>query len=248
LTTSDQKIKLTNNTKHIINMKKLLTILALASAATFVHAQGTVIFNSSSALYAISTNGAAIPGGGTIGKTAITANGFDYALLMSIANYGGPAPSSDPLNSAWSGAVLTGVNFGAIAGGLAGQGGGGGAPVAGWGVPGATYTDGTEKYYMIVGWSSNLGTTWGQVSGNLASNWASPWVGNAFFGTSAIGFGYAGGGSFSLPAPSLFGVTGAMPGGLTSGFQLMYVPVPEPSTIALAGLAGLSLLLFRRRK
>jgi len=223
-------------------MKKLLTILALASAATFVHAQGTVIFNNASALYFNSTNATLI--GGTIGKTATTALGFDYAVL--IANYGSGAPTNNPLNAAWSGAVLTGNNYSLLAGGIAGQGGAGGAPVAGWGVPGANYTDGTEKYYMIVGWSSNLGTTWATVSGNLASNWATPWVGNAFFGTSAIGFGYAGGGTFSLPAPSLFGVTTGMPGGLTSGFQLMVVP--EPTTIALAGLAGVSLLLFRRRK
>jgi hypothetical protein len=33
-----------------------------------------------------------------------------------------------------------------------------------------------------------------------------------------------------------------------NGIQLSINPVPEPSTLALAGLGGLSLLLFRRRK
>jgi hypothetical protein len=224
-------------------MKKLLTILALASAATFVHAQGTIISQNGSALYAVSTNAALI--GGTIGPTAKTALGFDYAVL--IATYGGPAPTNNPLDAAWSGAVLTGVNFVAALGGIAGQGGALGAVAPGWGAPTAgQYTDATEKYFMIVGWSSNLGTTWATVSANLASNWATSWAGNAFFGTSAIGFGYSGGGPLGLPAPSLFTTSAGMPGGLTSGFSLM--AVPEPTTMALAGLAGLSLLLFRRRK
>jgi hypothetical protein len=233
-------------------MKKLLTILALASAATFVHAQGTVISQNGSALYAVSTNAAGLTPPGGIGPTAKSpALSEYYAVLISVANYGGPAPSSDPLNSAWSGAVLTGNNFVAALGGIAGQGGSAGAAAPGWGAPTqGQYTDGTEKYFMIVGWSSNLGTTWGQVAANLASGWASPWgPNNAFFGTSAIGFGYSGGGPLSLPAPSLFTTSVGMPGGLTSGFQLMgVVPVPEPTTMALACLGGLSLLLFRRRK
>ena len=224
-------------------MKKLLTILAIASAATFAYAQGTVILQQGSPLYLVSTNATALGGG--IGVTAKTALGFDYAVL--IANYGGPAPTNNPLDAAWSGAVLTGVNFVAALGGIAGQGGALGAVAPGWGAPTAgQYTDGTEKYFMIVGWSSNLGTTWATVSANLASNWATPWVGNGFFGTSATGFGFSGGGPNALPAPSLFSVSGAMPGGLSSGFSLM--AVPEPTTMALFGLGGLSLLLFRRRK
>lgn len=224
-------------------MKKLLTILAIASAATFAYAQGTVILQNGNAAYLVSTNAAAI--GGTIGPTAKTALGFDYAVLT--AAYGGPAPSTSPLDGAWTGAILTGVNFGVTAGGISGQGGNPGAPAAGWGAPtGGNYTDGTERYFMIVGWSSNLGTTWATVSANLASGWATLPAGNAFFGTSVIGFGYSGGGPLSLPASSLYGVNGSMPGALTSGFQLM--AVPEPTTMALAGLAGLSLLLFRRRK
>jgi hypothetical protein len=223
-------------------MKKILTILAIASAATFGYAQGTVVLQNGNALYLISTNAALIGQG--IGVTAKTALGFDYAVLT--AAFGGPVPSSNPLDGAWTGAILTGVNFAVTAGGVSGQGSTAGAVAAGWGAPGLNYTDGTERYFMIVGWSSNLGTTWATVSGNLASGWATLPGQNAFFGTSPIGFGYSGGGAFSLPATSLWGVTTGMPGGLSSGFQLMVIP--EPSTMALAGLAGLSLLLFRRRK
>jgi hypothetical protein len=246
LTTSDQKIKLTNNTKHIINMKKILTILAIASAATFAYAQGTIVLQNGNALYLVSTNAAAISQG--IGVTAKTAGQFDYAVLT--AAFGGPVPSTSPLDGAWTGAVLTGVNFALTAGGISGQGAAAGATAAGWGAPtGPSYTDGTEKYFMIVGWSSNLGANWATVSGELNGGWATPtWTGNAFFGTSVIGFGYSGGGPNTLPAVNLFNPTAAMPGGLTSGFQLMVVSIPEPTTMALAGLAGLSLLLFRRRK
>jgi hypothetical protein len=248
LTTSDQKIKLTNNTKHTINMKKLLTILAIASATTFAYAQGTVILQNGSALFFVSTNAAALTPPGGIGVTAKTALGFDYAVLT--ATFGGPVPSSSPLDGAWTGAILTGVNFALTAGGVSGQGSTAGATAAGWAASATpNYSDGTEKYFMIVGWSSNLGTTWATVAANLASNWATPWLGgNAFFGTSTIGSGFSGGGPFSLPAPSLWGTSVAMPGGLSSGFQLMAVIVPEPTTMALFGLGGLSLLLFRRRK
>jgi hypothetical protein len=226
-------------------MKKILTILAIASAATFGYAQGTVVLNNGIAAYFVSTNAALIGQG--IGVTAKLPALSEYYAVLTAA-YGGPAPSSSPLDGAWTGAVLTGNNFTITAGGIAGQGGGAGATAAGWGAPtGPNYTDATERYYMIVGWSSNLGTTWATVAANLASGWATPWgANNAFFGTSVIGYGFSGGGSFSLPAPNLSGVSTGMPGGLSSGFQLMLVP--EPTTMVLAGLGGLSLLLFRRRK
>lgn len=222
-------------------MKKILTILALVSAATFAQAQGTVILQQGNASFLVSTNN----GLGNIGVTTKTAGSFYYAVLT--ANYGGAAPTANVLDAAWSGAAVTGQNFSITAGGIAGQGGGSGAATAGttWGAPtGATYDTGTEKYFMVVGWSANYGTTYAQFltaynNGNPATS--------GYYGTSAVGFGFSGGGGFSLPAPSLFGVSTAMPGGLTSGFTLNAIPVPEPATIALAGLGAASLLIFRRR-
>ena len=196
-------------------MRKTLLSLFLGLAGCSAWAQGTVVLQNGNSLYLVSTNAF----GQGIGVTAKTANDFYYAVL--IANYGGPVPSSNPLNVAWSGAVLTGVNFAVIAGGISGQGGSAGAPVAGWGAPtGPQYTDGTEMYFMIVGWSSNFGTSWATVSADLASGWATLPTTNAFIGTSPIGYGFSGGGRYLLPVPSLFGVSSAMPGGLTSGFTL----------------------------
>jgi hypothetical protein len=40
----------------------------------------------------------------------------------------------------------------------------------------------------------------------------------------------------------------SMPSGTVSLVTITGAPVPEPSTLALAGLGGLGLLLFRRRK
>ena len=223
-------------------MKKIIAILAVASAATFAHAQGTVILQNVNPSFLVSTNATAV--GGSIGVTTRTAGTFSYAVL--IADFGGPVPSSDPLDAAWSGAVLTGVNWTlSAAGGIAGQGGGSGSAAAGWGAPtGPNYTDGTEKYFMIVGWSTSSASTWSAFSVLLAGN-SVPY--GSYWGKSAIGYGFSGGGPNSLLAPSLFGVSTAMPGGLTSGFQLNVV-TPEPATIALAGLGGLSLLTLRRKK
>jgi hypothetical protein len=224
-------------------MRKTLLSLFLGLAGYSAWAQGTVILQNGNASYLISTNDWL----GHVGPTAKTALGFDYAVLT--AAFGGPVPSSNPLDAAWSGAVLTGVNFAITAGGISGQGGAAGAAAAGWGAPtGPQYTDGTEKYFLIVGWSSNLGTSWATVTANLNSGWPGPPAGGEHFafGTSAIGYGFSGGGPYSLPATSLWGVSTGMPGGLTSGFTLIISP--EPSTFALAGLGGLSLLLLRRSR
>jgi hypothetical protein len=83
-----------------------------------------------------------------------------------------------------------------------------------------------------------MGPDWATAKNNLATATV-----GGFFGYSAVGYGFAGGGPVFLPAPSLWGVSIPMPGGLTSGFELT---VPEPSTFALAGLGGLSLLVLRR--
>jgi len=113
--------------------------------------------------------------------------------------------------------------------------GGNGVAVTGW-QPGATL------FYEIAGWASANGAgtfnaAWVQANGKPATSGLP-----SLFGVSAIASGVAGGGAQSLPPLPLFG--GAS--GLTQGFTL--VGVPEPTSMALAGLGAAALLIFRRRK
>jgi len=96
--------------------------------------------------------------------------------------------------------------------------------------PGATF------YYEVAGWSSSFGATWNPA-------WLLSPPAGGFFGVSPIATGTAGGGS-PVPAPAwnIFGGTGL------TGFNLNPTAVPEPSSMALAGLGAAALLIFRRRK
>jgi hypothetical protein len=235
-------------------MKKVITILSLMMGGVLAYGQGTIVVNSTAAAYNIFTNSGiskyanGTQTGGTSGKTPTAALGYYYQLL--IQPYTGTLAGSatNVIGGGWSAPTYTINNITLLAGGIGGQGGTSGAAVAGWGAPtGSTPQDGgTEDYYLLVGWSANLGTTWALVSSELATE---SWTTTGFFGVSSIGYGYSGGGPNNVNAPSVFGVTGAEPGGLTSGFTLYTVtPTPEPTTMALAGLGGLAMLMFRRRK
>ena len=98
----------------------------------------------------------------------------------------------------------------------------------------------------IGGWNYGefqlFGTTAGNAYQFIAIGWNST---SSMFASTALGwsdpFNYATGSSASDP----LGTTSFSQGGMN---QFGVAPVPEPSTIALAGLGGLSLLLFRRRK
>jgi len=113
--------------------------------------------------------------------------------------------------------------------------GGNGIAVTGW-APGST------QAFLIRGWSASTGATWAEVSQYYVGG---AWVGPGYFGQSSIAPGGVAGGFYgtgNLPNLNLFGGTQ----GLTTGFNL--TAVPEPSSMALAGLGAASLLLFRRRK
>jgi len=106
--------------------------------------------------------------------------------------------------------------------------GGNGVAVNGW-APGAT------MFYEVAGWESAA----------LGHDFNPAWLTSppaGLFGISASGSGVAGGGAQSLPTLQLFG--GAT--GIQAGFELQ--SIPEPTSMALAGLGAAALLIFRRRK
>jgi len=104
-------------------------------------------------------------------------------------------------------------------------------------VPG--WAAGATKFYEIAGWESSLGATF-----NSAWLTTAP---SGLFGVSGIGSGTAGGtdpvSGQSFPTLPLFGGGS----GIQSGFNLGGA-VPEPTSMALAGLGAAALLAFRRRK
>ena len=253
-------------------MKKLIltTVCAMAMSGA-VFAQGYISWTTSSTYLTMQTNavtisplfGGVAPLGGTIGNTATTANGFDY-ILLTKAFTGTVSSDTSVWDGTWS--ALAAYNGGA-GGALLGT-NGISALQKGQVIPEATangqtgtgvqvnWANGTTQNVVMVGWSADLGATWLGVS-NILANLA---LGNntplltqlngateAFFGETGIGYINP---SAGTPGTPVF-AGGADANGLTIdslNTPLYLLPVPEPATMALAGLGGLSLLLFRRRR
>jgi hypothetical protein len=133
------------------------------------------------------------------------------------------AGTTDPTKFNFSGAY--GTNISTAAGGRFS--GGANITINGWAA-------GASMAYEVAGWDKSLGVTFN-------SAWLTSKPGG--FGLSGIGTGTAGGGVPPAPAFPLFGGTG-----LASGFLLSPVTIPEPTSMALAGLGAAALLIFRRRK
>ncbi len=239
-------------------MKKLnLTIICALGVTGAAFAQGTVNWiGLNAAAITAQTNatqfafGAGSTGDGTIGNisSASASPAFYFELLYNTAFTGSQVsvPTYNQLfGGTWLDTGLTATNT--TAAGSAGK----LAPVAGNAAATVPWAHGVTNNIMLVGWSANLGTSWTTVS-NILANWNTdePFLtGDPFFGESATGF--LNPGAFN-PGTPVFG-TSANQNGLpinSLNTQLyaipLTIPTPEPGTIALAGLGGLSLLLFRR--
>ena len=200
-------------------MKKvILTTLCVAAFSTGAFAQGLINFlNNSATLVTLSSNSV------SLGSTPAGVPGtFRYELFRATAgtvlDVGGFVSTG-----------LTGTNLTTV-GRL--NGGNGRA------VPG-TLLGGTTAI-LLRGWSANLGATW---AGALANQG----IIGGYFGSSAIAPNFllgGDGGAGNIPTSPMFGGTS----GIQSGFALTYIPVvPEPTSMALAGIGAASLLIFRRR-
>jgi hypothetical protein len=203
-------------------MKKVLLILCVSWLTAAAFAQGTVRFlNSSYAL--ISTNW--FPSNAL---TATAPNGFYYGLFTAPSTVTA-ATTSDLLTPTWTFTGIYATNI-AAAGRLSG--GNGVATLAGW-APGATNS------FLVAGWNAVMGHDWSTVSSELSQSSLHP-----YFGTSAVSFGAAGGGTAGMPAFALWGLSPTPQGTpLSAGFVIG--SWPEPSTGALLLIAGFTLVVRR---
>jgi hypothetical protein len=234
-------------------MKKLVltTVCALAMAGA-AFAQGNVNWGAiGAAAFTSQTNstqysplfGGAATGAGAVGNT-ISSGTAPLAFYFELLYLGGAqttAPTSLAALGTWSDAGLGGNNAGSA---------GRESVVNGTVSASVPWAAGTTDNIVLVGWSADLGTTYAQViaalnsPSTLATDSAS---GQLFFGISSAGYEAA---NAANPGSTILGG-----GASTTGFpvqslltQLYLVPVPEPTTLALAGLGGLALTLFRRQR
>jgi len=208
-------------------MKKVLILAALLGTAAMSFGQGFVAFNNASTTR-VSTNGTL--------QAAAPIGTWYYALLV--------APTTkntiDSSLSGWT-YVGTGTNT-ALAGRMSGN---SSSDTFAIHVPGFGTTATAD--FAIVGWSASLGDwaavqTWwngGQHDTGPRANVA------GWFGISSVANDIP-----LAPAGGPYnGVFGSAALGQVQGMNIAFVPaIPEPTSVALAGLAGAALVIFRRRK
>jgi len=200
-------------------MKKLAAILCLSAVTSGAFAQGTVAFaNGPTTLISYSPSGSAQT------LPASPVGSYYFGLLIGSAAAG-------PFT--FSGVIATNTAAGSKLGP-----GTYNPPVPGWAAQ-------TSMFFEVAGWSASEGVTfknsWLLANNTLAPANSAVWTSPGYAGLSNVGSGTSGGG-VAPPLP-VFGGTGV------GGIDLTPVgAVPEPTSMALAGLGAAALLIFRRRK
>jgi hypothetical protein len=240
-------------------MKKLVltTVCALAiTGAAFAQGAvnwGSISFTSVTAVtnsmaYSPLFSAGGTPVGGAVGSTitgvtagTLNATFFYELLYTSFSGTQATVPTLASLLS-WQDSGLGATNSN-TAGRLQVVNGSGSANVP--------WSPGTTDSIVLVGWSADLGSSWLTVSNELATgSYKTVLAGQqGFLGITTTGYTttFAPGTS---PGATLFGAATAqgLPITGSTSTPLYLIPVPEPATLALAGLGGLSLLLFRRQR
>jgi PEP-CTERM motif len=214
-------------------MKKLLTIVALASVVSLSYGQGYVSFiNSTGTRVSTYTQVYGHTGGTSSLVPAYTSGSFYYALFVapSTTTTIGVSPVGDPTRAGWTFTGDYGTNT------VAGRVQGVSAAADGFGISIPGYAIGATANFAVVGWSASLGSTWAAVQSQIDSYFTEGYYGvDQTIATNVVLSPYQG------PYWSVMG------SGAAGGF-LLYPQGPEPSTISLVGLGAAALVVFHRRK
>jgi len=219
--------------------KTILTIAAVLIVSLAARSQGLVgFYNSAAAGSKISTN--SVVGGASTGLTAASAGLYYYALLYSTSatTVNGSAAA---VAGAGSYAYSSGWTFsGDYATNTASAGRVNGQQNADQSSTVTGLAGGGTAQFVVIGWSANIGATLAALETYMANPTVNGWVGE-----SAVSPAVTLGDGVNVPTPTILSASGGDPGFLLGE---VVVTVPEPTTMALAGLGAGALLLFRRRK
>jgi hypothetical protein len=235
-----------------MNMNKVLATLTLVSAVSLsTQAQGLINFTPGAQKISINSviNG---PATGTVPANAsTTATTYYYALFASasattvggtqtaaITGYTGTAAALQSTyafaDNSWE-LVDTGVNT--TAGKFLGNEQSSAGVTTVPGIPG-----GNTAQFVVVGWDAALGSSISALEQSLLTGGTTGVLGQTIV-SGAIGLGNGS----TISTSALFGGGAPFVQGFTLG-QFTVVPSPEPTSIALGVMGGLSLLALRRKK
>jgi hypothetical protein len=217
-----------NKQKNKQNMKKslLLGIVSLAATAATSFGQGVIFLDNYNVTGGIITYGAGVPANGVSGANGSQGTGllagWTIGLYFAVGNVATGDSAGNGLPSGLL-AAATGANSTAVSYTSAFNSPGQFAAPGVWVVPGTLSTGGQTLTAEVVAWSG-------------ASYASATYRGHSAPFTMTTS-------SSSSPAPNSVGPS------FTSFSVSSVAPVPEPSTLALAGLGGFGMLMaFRRKK